>query len=350
MTSCSTDLSRPRSTWAAVHASLGARPCCRWRRPRRARRGGRRRRGRVHAGVAGTARSGSAAGRPARRRAAGSPGTSPPGRHAGSLTDRPHHPPTRGGRDGRRRRRSAPGRPAQPGPCAGARPPSLARMTEHGRRPPAPRRPATTVITAGRGHSRTSLAPALWASSTWESDDLDDANRRATTARAHEFYGRYANPTVRSFEEAIAELEGAEIALAFASGMGALEHRRARAVRVGQPHRRPAAAVRGHAGVPAGPVPALRHRGDARRRAPCRARSPRRCGRAGRCSCSPRRRRTRASSWSTSTSSARCAARSRSSTRRSPRRSASSRWPTACTCRCTRRRRASPGTTTRRSA
>ena len=87
---------------------------------------------------------------------------------------------------------------------------------------PSPQRPATTVITAGRGHSRTSLAPALWATSTWESDGLDDANRRATTARAHEFYGRYANPTVRSFEEAIAELEGAESALAFASGMGAL--------------------------------------------------------------------------------------------------------------------------------
>src|SRR6478752_4660202 len=87
---------------------------------------------------------------------------------------------------------------------------------------PAAQRPSTTVITAGRGHSRTSLAPALWASSTWESNDLDDANRRATTARAHEFYGRYANPTVRSFEEAIAELEGAESALAFASGMGAL--------------------------------------------------------------------------------------------------------------------------------
>ena len=82
--------------------------------------------------------------------------------------------------------------------------------------------PEYAVITAGRGHSRSSLAPALWATSTWESDDLADANRRATTARAPEFYGRYANPTVRSFEEAIAELEGAESALAFASGMGAL--------------------------------------------------------------------------------------------------------------------------------
>lgn len=40
--------------------------------------------------------------------------------------------------------------------------------------------------------------------------------------RADEFYGRYSNPTVRSFETAIAELEGAEDALAFGSGMGAI--------------------------------------------------------------------------------------------------------------------------------
>lgn len=36
------------------------------------------------------------------------------------------------------------------------------------------------------------------------------------------FYSRYANPTVRAFEEAIADLEGADDALAFASGMGAV--------------------------------------------------------------------------------------------------------------------------------
>ena len=56
----------------------------------------------------------------------------------------------------------------------------------------------------------------------WESACLDDANRRATATRADEFYGRYGNPTVRSFEQAIAELEGADDALAFASGMGAV--------------------------------------------------------------------------------------------------------------------------------
>jgi cystathionine beta-lyase/cystathionine gamma-synthase len=78
------------------------------------------------------------------------------------------------------------------------------------------------VITAGRAASGSSLAPVLWASSTWESDSLDDAHRRATGLRHDEFYSRYSNPTVRSFEQAIAELEGAEEALAFASGMGAV--------------------------------------------------------------------------------------------------------------------------------
>ncbi len=66
------------------------------------------------------------------------------------------------------------------------------------------------------------MAPALWASSVWESAGFDDAQRRATSVRADEFYGRYANPTVRSFEQAIAELEGAEDAMAFGSGMGAI--------------------------------------------------------------------------------------------------------------------------------
>lgn len=88
--------------------------------------------------------------------------------------------------------------------------------------PERPLRPASVAIRAGRDASGASLAPALWASSVWESSSLDDAHRRATATRADEFYGRYGNPTVRSFEQAIAELEGAEDALAFGSGMGAL--------------------------------------------------------------------------------------------------------------------------------
>jgi cystathionine beta-lyase/cystathionine gamma-synthase len=88
--------------------------------------------------------------------------------------------------------------------------------------PDAELRPASRAITSGRGASGASLAPALWASTVWESSCLDDANRRATATRADEFYGRYGNPTVRSFEQAIADLEGADDALAFASGMGAI--------------------------------------------------------------------------------------------------------------------------------
>jgi cystathionine beta-lyase/cystathionine gamma-synthase len=87
---------------------------------------------------------------------------------------------------------------------------------------PADVSPDTLAITAGRGASGASLAPALWASSTWESENLDDAHRRATALRHDGFYSRYSNPTVRSFEEAIAQLEGAEASLAFASGMGAI--------------------------------------------------------------------------------------------------------------------------------
>lgn len=82
--------------------------------------------------------------------------------------------------------------------------------------------PETLAITSGRSCSGSALAPTLWASSTWESESLDDANRRATAIRHGDFYSRYSNPTVRSFEQAMAELEGAEDSLAFASGMGAL--------------------------------------------------------------------------------------------------------------------------------
>jgi cystathionine beta-lyase/cystathionine gamma-synthase len=40
--------------------------------------------------------------------------------------------------------------------------------------------------------------------------------------RSDQFYSRFANPTVTQFEKAVAELEGAEAALAFGSGMGAI--------------------------------------------------------------------------------------------------------------------------------
>jgi cystathionine beta-lyase/cystathionine gamma-synthase len=87
-------------------------------------------------------------------------------------------------------------------------------------------RPATRVIDVGRGASGTSLNPPIWPTAVWQSDGLEAAHRGATTIRSGQFYGRYGNPTVRAFEEAVAELERAGLpdidAMAFGSGMGAV--------------------------------------------------------------------------------------------------------------------------------
>jgi len=84
------------------------------------------------------------------------------------------------------------------------------------------RSPATRAVTAGRRQQGASLVAPLWGASTWQTDGLDDTRKRAVGMRPDAFYSRYANPTVRAFEEAIADLEGAEDAIAFGSGMGAL--------------------------------------------------------------------------------------------------------------------------------
>lgn len=88
--------------------------------------------------------------------------------------------------------------------------------------PDHPLRPATRAIRAGRGSQGASLAPALWGSTVWESAGLGDAHTRASARRDRGYYSRYGNPTVGAFEDAIADLEGAEAALAFASGIGAV--------------------------------------------------------------------------------------------------------------------------------
>ena len=81
--------------------------------------------------------------------------------------------------------------------------------------------PATTAITAGRDDSG-SLAPSLTPSSTWTSSGLEESHRQATAIHETKNYSRYANPTVESFEKAIAELENTQAGLAFGSGMGAI--------------------------------------------------------------------------------------------------------------------------------
>lgn len=82
--------------------------------------------------------------------------------------------------------------------------------------------PETVTVRTGRGANGSALAPVMWASSTFVAESVDEGRRMATSTSATTFYSRYGNPTVNAFEAGIAELEGAEAARAFSSGMGAL--------------------------------------------------------------------------------------------------------------------------------
>ncbi|MPY94382.1 MAG: hypothetical protein GEV08_15370 [Acidimicrobiia bacterium] len=80
----------------------------------------------------------------------------------------------------------------------------------------------TMAVRGGRRHNAGSLATPLWATSVFEQGSLEEMRKLGARPRPERFYSRYANPTVTAFEDAVAELEGAEAALAFASGMGAV--------------------------------------------------------------------------------------------------------------------------------
>jgi cystathionine beta-lyase/cystathionine gamma-synthase len=82
--------------------------------------------------------------------------------------------------------------------------------------------PETIAIRAGRDENGGALAPILWSTTTFVTPTVDEGHRMATMVGATRFYGRYGNPSVRGFEDAVAQLEGAESARAFASGMGAI--------------------------------------------------------------------------------------------------------------------------------
>ncbi len=91
--------------------------------------------------------------------------------------------------------------------------------------PPAPSRvphPQTVAITAGRERDASSLAPVLWPTSTFHAPSIAESAKRGRTPRSTDFYSRLGNPSVQSFADAVAELEGAEAGLAFSSGMGAI--------------------------------------------------------------------------------------------------------------------------------
>src|SRR2546423_3614491 len=83
-------------------------------------------------------------------------------------------------------------------------------------------RSETRAIRAGRDNNDSSLAPVLWPSTTYFNHSVDENLALAQSTHPSKFYSRNGSPTVLDFEDAIAELEGAEAALAFGSGMGAM--------------------------------------------------------------------------------------------------------------------------------
>ncbi len=103
---------------------------------------------------------------------------------------------------------------------AAAGPPDAAEASGAGA--PAALHAETRAIRAGRADNDTALAPILWATTTFVTPTVAEGRRMATMAGPNRFYSRYGNPTVCGFEDAIADLEGAESARAFASGMGAI--------------------------------------------------------------------------------------------------------------------------------
>ncbi len=82
--------------------------------------------------------------------------------------------------------------------------------------------PNTVAITAGRQHNAGALSTPLYSSTIFRPDSVKEARKLAQQPKPTQFYGRHGNPSVAAFEQAIAELEGADSARAFASGMGAV--------------------------------------------------------------------------------------------------------------------------------
>ena len=83
-------------------------------------------------------------------------------------------------------------------------------------------RSETRAVRAGRAYDEGSLAPVLWPSTTYFNQSVEQQHTLALSAHPAKFYSRNGSPSVLEFEDAVAALEGAEAALAFASGMGAI--------------------------------------------------------------------------------------------------------------------------------
>jgi len=83
--------------------------------------------------------------------------------------------------------------------------------------------PDTLAIRAGQVRTgEGEHAEPIFLTSSYVFDDAADAAARFAGETPGNVYSRYTNPTVRNFEERIAALEGAEAAVATASGMAAI--------------------------------------------------------------------------------------------------------------------------------
>lgn len=81
---------------------------------------------------------------------------------------------------------------------------------------------STRAIHADRPHNPTrAVSPAIFQTATFRWDSPDDGVELASETAPTEFYSRWGNPNVRQLEALVAALEGAEGALAVASGMAA---------------------------------------------------------------------------------------------------------------------------------
>jgi methionine-gamma-lyase len=85
--------------------------------------------------------------------------------------------------------------------------------------------PDTAAVHAGRLTIPVNRAssPPLFQASSYEFDDLAEAEEIYAGTREGRIYGRYGGPNAAQFEDAIASLEGAEAAVGTASGMAAID-------------------------------------------------------------------------------------------------------------------------------
>jgi O-succinylhomoserine sulfhydrylase len=84
-------------------------------------------------------------------------------------------------------------------------------------------RPATQLVRGGLTRSQhKETAEAIFMTSGFVYDSAEEADSRFAGTSPGYLYGRYANPTVRMFEERLAALEGAEECLGVSSGMAAV--------------------------------------------------------------------------------------------------------------------------------